>query len=107
MDDPSRCDKGVYINDTLLGLIYCEVSDSLKGQKASSKPNSSEIHSESSLSFSLRNDSASRLQMPAHNHLPQPVISNTSLPHLPKPRPTKEESSQRNTSKLVSTDVYL
>jgi hypothetical protein len=23
LDDPSRCDKGVYINDTLLGLLYC------------------------------------------------------------------------------------
>lgn len=45
------------------------------------------------------------MQMPTHQHLP--VISNPSIPLLPKPRPAKEEPSQRNTSKIVSTDTYL
>lgn len=88
-DNHTRYDKGVYINDTLLGALYFEVSDSLKGTKRS-KPNSSSFHSESSLSFSLRNDSASRMQMPSQQlptqqHLPI-SSNNSSIPHLPKPR---------------------
>jgi hypothetical protein len=102
----SRRDKGIYVNDTLLGVLYCEISDTLKGTRPS-KPNSSELRSESSLSFSLRNDSASRMQMPTHQHLPI-SSNNSSVPHLPKPRSNpREEGSQRNTSKIVSTDTYL
>lgn len=44
IDDQARCDKGVYINDTLLGALYFDVSDSLKGMKQL-KSNNSELHS--------------------------------------------------------------
>ena len=44
IDDQARCDKGVYINDTLLGALYFDVSDSLKVMKQL-KSNNSELHS--------------------------------------------------------------
>jgi hypothetical protein len=96
-----------------LGTIFYEITDNLKSNRNRSKVSSSELQSESSLSFSLRNDSASRMQLPTIQNIP--TISNHSLPHLPKPRPEPaqhrpnppKDDSQRNTSKIISTDVYL
>lgn len=53
------------------------------------------------------------MQMPSAHNMPliSNVYSNGSLPHLPKPtqkvNPQKLDPTQRNTSKIVSTDAYL
>lgn len=89
--------------------IVIHIYDNLKPQKNASKISVSDAPSDSSLSFSLRNDSASRM----HPHFPSniPTIAHhnsSSIPILPKPssRANLQDQSQK-VIKDISTDALL
>lgn len=74
-------DRGVYVNDKIVGKLVGELSDVFEGGKLQSNHKSNQSYrSDSSLSFSLKNDSRSR----AGQQSPQ-KHNNSSLPQLPKP----------------------
>jgi len=93
--------------------MFCDLNDQLKNEKSINAGKFVQNQSESSLTFSLKNDSMSK--MPIQQSQPITIIgSNPSIPNLPRPSQKQVHSTARtdlqkdkNVSQANSSDTFL